>query len=57
MNEAISAGRVIFCFGRCFSYFLALGTTFVLMEPSPSTVCGYDNEKISTININSVVTD
>lgn len=44
MNEAITAGRLIFCFGRCFHCFLALGkkniVTFVLMDPLLQTVCG-----------------
>lgn len=30
MNEAITAGRLIFCFGRCFHCFMALGTNNII---------------------------
>ncbi len=44
MNEAITAGRLIFCFGECIYRFLALGRNdiiaFVLMDPLLQTVCG-----------------
>lgn len=43
MKEAITAGGLIFCFGRRFHCFLALGKnniTFVLMDPLLQTVCG-----------------
>lgn len=58
MNDAITAGGLIFCFGRCFHCLLALGENIITIfanRAAASDSLWEDDERISPINMTSIV--